>query len=249
MNSKASISITFLLALVSVCPSFGLEPFEKKFSLQGITFNVSSPNTETGNTVRINPHGLKKDNTAVEVRVRGRVSGARVADLNQDGSPEIYVICKQDNDKSNIVGFASNRNRSLSQITVSDISDLDGYVGNDEIAIEGQYLTRTFRPKHDNGNFGNKRKLFFALKPGENSWMLVRDDGKGIPNAANNPKPNKPMEIRPRPNGQLEVLMPAGGILLYDRAGNLIQKGSTVSSSELREANKAVRVYRREQGL
>ena len=79
--------------------------------------------------------------------------------------------------------------------------------------------------------------------------MLVRDDGKGNPNAGSKPNTNKPIEIRPRPNGQLEVLMPQGGVLLFDRSGNLLQKGNTVSNSELQEAQKAVRSYRREQGL
>jgi hypothetical protein len=52
--------------------------------------------------------------------------------------------------------------------------------------------------------------------------------------------------IRPRGDGKLEVLMPSGGVILYDRYGNLIQKGGSVSSSQLYDANKAVQSYLRE---
>ena len=52
--------------------------------------------------------------------------------------------------------------------------------------------------------------------------------------------------VRPQGNGNLEVLLPSGGVVLYDRYGNVIQKGRTVTSSQLRDANKAVQSYIRE---
>jgi hypothetical protein len=54
-------------------------------------------------------------------------------------------------------------------------------------------------------------------------------------------------EVRPRGDGMIEVLMPRGGVVLYDRNGRLVQKGGTVSGSELDDANKAVQSYLREQ--
>jgi hypothetical protein len=56
----------------------------------------------------------------------------------------------------------------------------------------------------------------------------------------------KAPEVRPRGDGKLEVLMPQGGVVLYDRYGNVIQKGGTVSGSQLYDANKAVQSYIRE---
>ena len=53
-------------------------------------------------------------------------------------------------------------------------------------------------------------------------------------------------EVRPRGDGKLEVLMPQGGVVLYDANGRMIQKGGTVSGSELYDANKAVQSYIRE---
>jgi hypothetical protein len=53
-------------------------------------------------------------------------------------------------------------------------------------------------------------------------------------------------KVRPQGNGNLEVLLPGGGVVLYDRYGNVIQKGGTVSGSQLYDANKAVQSYIRE---
>jgi hypothetical protein len=56
----------------------------------------------------------------------------------------------------------------------------------------------------------------------------------------------KAPEVRPRGDGKLEVLMPQGGVVLYDANGRLLQKGGTVSGSQLYDANKAVQSYIRE---
>jgi len=52
--------------------------------------------------------------------------------------------------------------------------------------------------------------------------------------------------VRPQGNGNIEVMLPGGGVVLYDRYGNLIQKGGTVSNSQLFDANKAVQSHIRE---
>lgn len=54
-------------------------------------------------------------------------------------------------------------------------------------------------------------------------------------------------EVRPRGDGMFEVSLPAGGVVLYDRYGNVVQKGSTVTGGDLYRANRAVQSYLREQ--
>jgi hypothetical protein len=56
----------------------------------------------------------------------------------------------------------------------------------------------------------------------------------------------RPPEVRPRGDGKLEVLMPQGGVVLYDATGRMIQKGGTVTGAQLYDANKAVQSYIRE---
>jgi Tol biopolymer transport system component len=57
---------------------------------------------------------------------------------------------------------------------------------------------------------------------------------------------SKTLAFASKRNGNIEVLLPSGGVVLYDRYGNVIQKGRTVSGSQLYDANKAVQSYIRE---
>ena len=69
----------------------GPRPFDKTLTLQGISFRVVSVNQGSINRVTITSAGLGKDNQPVSREIDGTVTGAEVADLNGDGSPEIYV--------------------------------------------------------------------------------------------------------------------------------------------------------------
>jgi len=65
--------------------------YDKKLGLQGITCHVTCPNKGSLNRLTIVPAGLTGENKKIEVEVDGTVTGAEVADLNADGSPEIYI--------------------------------------------------------------------------------------------------------------------------------------------------------------
>jgi hypothetical protein len=62
--------------------------------LIGVTLSVVSPNEATSNTVTVSTTGLGIDNSAWSQEVDGIVTGAEVADLNVDASPEIYVYVR-----------------------------------------------------------------------------------------------------------------------------------------------------------
>ncbi len=66
----------------------GSGPFDQTLGLLGVSFHVTCANAGSLNTLRIVPSGLEKDNTPLEKDVDGTVTGAEVADLNVDGSPE-----------------------------------------------------------------------------------------------------------------------------------------------------------------
>ena len=65
---------------------------DKVLSLDGIAFHVLCSNQGSLNTLTIVPTGLERDTSAITREIDGSVTGVEVADLNSDGSPEIYVF-------------------------------------------------------------------------------------------------------------------------------------------------------------
>ena len=79
-----------------------------------------------------------------------------------------------------VLGFASNKDRSMSMIHFPEIrkgdENFEGYMGHDTFGIEGRKLVRIF-PVYNRGDTnvnptGGRRKLFYGLYPGEAMWQL-----------------------------------------------------------------------------
>ncbi len=131
-----------------------VEPTEISYAqvleLQGVTFNVVSPNATASNTVTVSTVGLEIDNSAWSQEVDGIVTGAEVADLNVDGSPEVYVYVKSTDadEKGSVVAYVANNRKSLSSASMAPLSDTpgaaDGYLGEDEFAVLEGVLGRRF---------------------------------------------------------------------------------------------------------
>jgi len=160
-------------------------PFEKTLTLQGVSFRVTCPNNSSANMLGIVPSGLEIDNSPISREIDGQVAGAEVADLNADGSPEIYVYVTSAGSGSygSLVAYSANRRKSLSQIdlppVVSNGSTWKGYMGHDEFAVVENVLTRRFpvyRPGDTNAKpTGGVRQLQYKLVPGEAGWLLKLD--------------------------------------------------------------------------
>jgi len=159
--------------------------FDRTLELQGITFRVTCPNASSLNKVTITPGGLEVDNTPVEREADGTVVGAEVADLDVDGSPEIYVYVQSAGSGSygSLIAFSANRRKSLSEIHLPPVADdpkaSEGYMGHDEFAVVGLTLVQRF-PLYGEGDpnarpSGKTRQLQYKLKPGEAGWVLRRD--------------------------------------------------------------------------
>jgi len=150
--------------------------------LQGVTFNVTSPNYRTSNTVTVSTTGLANDNSAWSQDIDGLVTGAEVADLNVDGSPEVYVYVKSNgaDAQGSVVAYVANDRKSLSMASMPPLTDTpgaaDGYQGGDEFAVLEGVLGRRF-PIHGEGGAltGRTRQLQYKLTPGEAVWVLVPD--------------------------------------------------------------------------
>ena len=156
--------------------------FDRTLERDGIRFRVTCPNQGSLNQVTIAPSGLPADARPVTVEVDGSVTGAEVADLDGDGSPEILVFANSAGSGSygSVVGYAVNGRKSMSQIFLPPIEGNSaigkGYLGHDSFKVVGNRLVRTFpiyRPKDANCcPSGGTRKVEYALARGEAGWIL-----------------------------------------------------------------------------
>ncbi|MFZ1643719.1 MAG: hypothetical protein WAV07_20265 [Candidatus Contendobacter sp.] len=159
--------------------------FDEKLSLLGISFHVTSANAASGNTLRIAPAGLEIDNTPISREIDGVVTGAEVADINADGSPEIYVYTRASGAeaRASLVAYSANKKKSLSAIYLPELTEhpnaAKGYQGHDDLAVvEGVFMRRF--PIYGKGGdpaapTGKTRQLQYKLKPGEAGWVLKLD--------------------------------------------------------------------------
>lgn len=165
--------------------SAGSGPFDQTLGLLGVTFHVTCANQGSTNTVKIVPAGLEKDNAPIEKEVDGSVTGAEVADLNVDGSPEVYVYVQSAGSGSygSLLAYAANRRKSLSEIFLPPVAEAaklsKGYMGHDAMAVvEGTFVQRF--PLYGDGDTnakptGKTRQLQYKLAAGEAGWKLKLD--------------------------------------------------------------------------
>jgi hypothetical protein len=159
--------------------------FDRTFELQGIRFRVTCANEGSVNTLHIVPAGLEIYNSPIERTIDGTVTGAEVADLNVDGSPEIYVYATSAGSGSygSVVAYSANRRKSLSEIYLPPITQnkaaSKGYMGHDEFAVVENVFVQRF-PIYRDGDTnakptGGTRQMQYKLVPGEAGWVLKVD--------------------------------------------------------------------------
>lgn len=154
-------------------------------ALQGVEFHVMSSGRSSINTLTIMPDGLEIDNAPIVREIDGTVRGLETADLNVDGSPElyVYVVSAGSGSYGSLVAYAANRRKSLSEIYLPPITDdraaSAGYMGHDEFAVVENRLVRRFpvyREQDTNANpTGGMRQLQYRLVAGEAGWLLEVD--------------------------------------------------------------------------
>ena len=159
--------------------------FDQTLSLQGIGFHVTASNAGSINKLTITPSGLAGSHAPIKRDIDGSVSGAEVADLNADGSPELYIYINSAGSGSygSLVAYAANHKKSLSEIHLPALGDdkklSAGYQGHDAFAVGEGRLLRRF-PVYQNGDSnakptGGMRQIQYRLEPGEAAWHLKPD--------------------------------------------------------------------------
>jgi hypothetical protein len=183
---KRLLPVALTLLTLAATASYGGEPFNRKLELQGIRFHLTSNNQGSVNKLRIVPSGRLSQRTPITQEVYGTVTGAEIADLNADGWPEIYVYISSAGSGSygTVVGYAVNRGKSVTPITLPELSDdpvaSAGYQGHDEFALVEGALARRF-PVYRSGDTnaspsGGRRQLHYRLVAGEAGWLLRLND-------------------------------------------------------------------------
>ena len=177
---------TSAVAGAAVEPAAPSGAFDQTLELQGITFRVTCPNASSINDATIVPEGLEIDNSPITREVDGSVIGAEVADLDANGSPEVYVYVTSAGSGSygSLLAYAANNRKSLSEIYLPPLEEdpeaSSGYMGHDEFTALELRLGRRF-PIYREGDTnaeptGGTRQLQYRLEPGEAGWILRVDD-------------------------------------------------------------------------
>lgn len=153
--------------------------FSKVLRFHGMGFHISSVKKEYTSIATVRPFGLERINTPVSKEINGKIVDAVIADLNNDGSPEILIFTQSDGSGSygDVIGFSVNNKKSMSQIyftpTAENNSIKNGYMGHDFFYIEESKLVQRFpiyEEKDVNANpSGGKRYITYDLKDGEAS--------------------------------------------------------------------------------
>ena len=113
---------------------------------------------------------------------RDPIKAVHVADLDANGFDEFYIITVSSGSGSygNVIGLASNKDKSLSMIYLPEVREGDdvfaGYMGHDDFRLVGSKLVRSFPvylPSDTNNKpTGGTRQLTYELFPGEAGWQM-----------------------------------------------------------------------------
>lgn len=166
------------------------QTFDKNLELQGIRFHVKADQFDGKSTLRIEPQGLEIDNTVLTRPLNGDIVRAEVADLNNDGSPEIYVSTRAAGRgmPAELIAYSANNKKSLSEIYLPPVSEnpktAEGYQGEDAFAVVENTLVQRF-PVYDSadagaGRTGKMRQIQYKLVAGEAGWILREDNVKEL---------------------------------------------------------------------
>ena len=161
------------------------ESFFAQTVLQGVTFQVESPNDSSINQVIVRANMSEGSLGQMQAEADGTITNVEIEDLNADGYPEIYVCVTSAGSGSygSLIAYASNQNKSLSEIYLPSIEDnpeiSQGYMGHDEFAVvEGTFVRRF--PVYLDGDTnaestGGTRQIQYKLETGEAGWVLRQD--------------------------------------------------------------------------
>jgi hypothetical protein len=155
-------------------------PYQQQPEYGKLKFTITSPQSASANTFKVEPSGFSTSNDAMTMECEGTVVQSEVGEMDGDNAPELLVVSQSGENKTRkAYVFSSNADNSISMVNLPDFSadakNMKGYAGHDEFAfVENTFIHRF--PLYENGNPLNKtRQLQYKLKPGEAMKQLVLD--------------------------------------------------------------------------
>jgi len=159
------------------------DPFFARLALQGVTFQVVSPNEGSINRVTVRVGMPNGRSVTVDAEADGTVTNAEVGDLNGDGYPEVYVYVSSAGSGSygSLLAYAVNDEGALGAIELPPLGDdpdaARGYMGHDQFAVDDGSLVRRF-PVYREGDTnaapsGGTRRVRYRLERDGAGWRLV----------------------------------------------------------------------------
>lgn len=188
MNNLKILPLLFCLPIIATVllpvPSEGDDAKARQYvtrSGKSLLIEERHPVGQSLSDISITSTGFEHNLSEV-FKDRDPVESVHVADLDANGFDEFYIVTVSSGSGSygNVLGFASNRDKSLSMIYLPEIREADelfaGYMGHDSFRIVDNKLVRSFpvyQPSDTNNKpTGGTRRLTYGLFPGEAGWQL-----------------------------------------------------------------------------
>ena len=181
--TRFTVPVTSFLLLGFVsAPGLAQQPFDAVLQLNGFSFHVQCPNNSSINPVTLQASGLEREQPPITREADGTLVGADIADLNRDGSPEIYLYVQSAGSGSygSLLAWSVNNRKSLTEIYLPALDDdpvaAEGYMGHDQFQVTQTRLLRQF-PVYAAGDInaapsGGIRQISYRLTAGEAGWVL-----------------------------------------------------------------------------
>ncbi|NVK52208.1 MAG: hypothetical protein HWD85_04680 [Flavobacteriaceae bacterium] len=139
--------------------------YKSEHKATGYSFFVESKNGETSTINLFTKGGATNFNESIEIE--GVVLSSFMTDINKDGFKEFFIKILPTDDSGNLelIGYASNKGKSISQIFVRKI-DAQKEINSDKLTITENEITREFKEN------GITKKYNYQLVEGEAGYQL-----------------------------------------------------------------------------
>lgn len=150
----------------------GQSNFYRSLSFEGVTFDI---NASGNGMLTIRAYGLQGDDDVAEHQVYGKnITGAEVADLDGNGSPEVFVYLTSGNQSyGEVIAYSVLGRSAMVQVYFPGVQNNqavnNGYMGYDEFAIVENRLVQRFPIFQYGRRSGKSRRIEWQMVRGENS--------------------------------------------------------------------------------